>query len=164
MIVSASQDTVSERVDELSRISERRTRKWARANRKTGSRPETQLRSDLHRLGFRFRKNILIQLGPTSVRPDVIFTRAKVAVFVDGCFWHSCPDHGRAPNRNATYWLPKLERNTRRDRLVDAELRAAGWAVVRLWEHVAPTSAAATVVVAVASAGTGALKPRLSPG
>ncbi len=69
------------------------------------------------------------------VRPDVVFLRNKVAVFVNGCFWHSCPVHGTYPARNADYWLPKLEENARRDARQDAALTAAGWSAVRIWEH-----------------------------
>ena len=64
-----------------------------------------------------------------------MFTRGKLAVFVDGCFWHSCPEHGSTPNRNREYWLPKLGANVDRDRRVDAALRESGWSVERLWEH-----------------------------
>jgi DNA mismatch endonuclease (patch repair protein) len=64
-----------------------------------------------------------------------VFTKLKVAVFVDGCFWHSCPEHGSMPNRNLEYWLPKLAANVDRDRKVDAALRGSGWSVERLWEH-----------------------------
>jgi DNA mismatch endonuclease (patch repair protein) len=87
----------------------------------------------LDRRGHRFRKNVLIPLAEMSVRPDVVFTRVKVAFFVDGCFWHACPEHGDLPRSNNGYWMPKLERNVRRDRLVDERLRVAGWIVVRLW-------------------------------
>jgi DNA mismatch endonuclease, patch repair protein len=69
------------------------------------------------------------------VRPDVVFTRAKVAVFVDGCFWHSCPLHGTSPRSNRDYWGPKLARNAERDRANTVALRRDGWRVVRIWEH-----------------------------
>lgn len=68
-------------------------------------------------------------------RPDFIFPRQRVAVFVDGCFWHGCPKHGRKPGSNQAYWLPKLKRNKERDRMVSKQLRAAGWQVLRFWEH-----------------------------
>ncbi|MCB0867348.1 MAG: DNA mismatch endonuclease Vsr [Solirubrobacterales bacterium] len=79
------------------------------------------------------------------VKPDVVFTRQKVAVFVDGCFWHGCPEHGTTPKANSDYWKPKLERNMARDREVDFGLTAAGWTVVRVWEHDDPTTVAAKV-------------------
>lgn len=78
------------------------------------------------------------------MRPDVVFTRSRVAVFVDGCFWHACPEHGRVPTNNDWYWAPKLLRNVERDRQADAALGDAGWIVVRVWEHVpVPTAVAA---------------------
>lgn len=68
-------------------------------------------------------------------RPDFVFRAAKLAVFVDGCFWHGCRKHGRNPSSNREYWLPKLERNQRRDREVTRALKRRGWTVLRLWEH-----------------------------
>jgi DNA mismatch endonuclease (patch repair protein) len=84
-------------------------------------------------------------------RPDLVFTRRKLVVFVDGCFWHGCPVHGRAPKSNQAYWVPKLERNARRDRLIDELLAASGWEVLRVWEHTPPEDAAAMIEEAVRS-------------
>jgi DNA mismatch endonuclease (patch repair protein) len=70
-----------------------------------------------------------------SVRVDIAFPRKKIAIFIDGCFWHSCPEHGNSPNRNIDYWEPKLRRNVERDRQVDSSLSADGWTVLRYWEH-----------------------------
>ena len=106
-----------------------------RGNRKTGTRPEVLLRSELHRRGLRFRKNVRLLTGSTSVRPDISFSRLCVAVFVDGCFWHRCPQHGTSPNSNPDYWRHKLEGNVDRDAAVNAALAEAGWRVVRVWEH-----------------------------
>ena len=106
-----------------------------RSNRRADTKPEVALRSELHRRGLRFRKNQRVRLHERVVRPDVVFTRARVAVFVDGCFWHCCPEHGNQPGRNTDYWIPKLERNVARDRAVDRALGSAGWTVVRAWEH-----------------------------
>jgi DNA mismatch endonuclease (patch repair protein) len=72
-----------------------------------------------------------------------------VAVFVDGCFWHACPDHGHQPRSNTDYWIPKLRGNAERDHLVDERLRTAGWIVVRLWEHVSPEEGLALVKAAL---------------
>lgn len=110
--------------------------KVGRANRRIGTKPEVRLRSALHRRGHRFRKDHVLRAGTVRVRPDVIFTRWRVAVFVDGCFWHGCPEHQHLPNRNVDYWVPKLAANVERDRRVDAALGDAGWVVVRIWEHV----------------------------
>jgi DNA mismatch endonuclease (patch repair protein) len=116
-----------------------------RANRKTGNRPEARLRSELHRRGLRFRKNAPIRGDGWTVRPDVVFPRLKIAVFLDGCFWHACPQHGTSPRVNQRYWLPKLEHNAERDSLNNKRLREAGWHVVRIWEHVATADAADSV-------------------
>ena len=129
-----------------------RTSAWARANRRTDTKPELALRSALHARGLRFRKDYRLDLGAVRPRPDIVFTRARVAVFVDGCFWHSCPQHGGLPGSNTAYWGPKLARNVERDRLYDEALRVAGWTVVRVWEHV-PVGAAASLVEEAVSAG-----------
>ncbi|WP_197700699.1 very short patch repair endonuclease [Rhodococcus rhodochrous] len=106
-----------------------------RANRRVDSKPEIRLRKALHSQGLRFRKDYRMDINGLRVRPDIVFTRRKVAVFVDGCFWHVCPIHGRQPTRNEWYWTPKLRRNMERDRAADEALTDAGWTVVRIWEH-----------------------------
>lgn len=115
------------------------------AIRRTDTKPEIRLRSALHRSGFRFRKDLQIRTSARRARPDIVFTARKLAIFVDGCFWHCCPEHGRQPSVNTGYWSPKLQRNVERDRLTDAALRADGWRVVRLWEHES-TEHAVTVI------------------
>jgi DNA mismatch endonuclease (patch repair protein) len=125
-----------------------------RANRRTDTKPELALRHALHRLGYRYRKDYRLDLDSgRRVRPDIAFTARKVAVFVDGCFWHACPDHGSKPKANEWYWSPKLVKNVERDRTNDASLMLAGWTVVRLWEHVPIDEAVTTVVTALAAAG-----------
>ena len=109
--------------------------KVGRGNRRTDTKPEVRLRSELHRRGLRFRKDFTVRAGPIRVRPDVVFTRAGVAVFVDGCFWHGCPDHQVIPKSNRDYWVPKLERNIERDGQVGEALSDDGWTVIRVWEH-----------------------------
>jgi DNA mismatch endonuclease (patch repair protein) len=126
--------------------------KIALANRRKDTRPEVALRSALHRMGLRFRKAHTVRAGDVLVRPDVVFTRHRVAVFVDGCFWHCCPEHGRIPKSNLDYWIPKLQANVTRDRRVTAALRRDGWHVVRVWEHEPPSSAAAVIAGVVARA------------
>src|ERR1700678_2764360 len=117
-----------------------------RANRRTDTKPELAL----HARGLRYRKDFRLDLADgRRVRPDVVFTRRKVAVFVDGCFWHACPDHGSKPKSNEWYWSPKLARNVERDRAADDALAQAGWTVIRLWEHVPLADAVALVVAAV---------------
>jgi DNA mismatch endonuclease, patch repair protein len=121
-----------------------------RANRRTDTKPELALRRALHQLGYRYRKDYRLDLdGGRRVRPDIAFTARKVAIFVDGCFWHACPEHGSKPLANEWYWGPKLLRNVERDRANDAALVLAGWSVVRLWEHVPLDEAIATVVTAL---------------
>ena len=121
-----------------------------RAIKRTGTKPELALRSALHRQGYRFRKDYRLDLASGArVRPDIAFTARRVAVFVDGCFWHVCPEHGRDPTVNEWYWAPKLRRNMERDRAADAALAAAGWQVVRVWEHESLDAAIAAVVAAL---------------
>jgi DNA mismatch endonuclease, patch repair protein len=123
-----------------------------RANRRTDTKPELALRHALHRLGYRYRKDHRLDLaGGRRVRPDIAFTARKVAVFVDGCFWHACPEHGSKPRANEWYWGPKLIKNVERDRINDAALILAGWTVIRLWEHVPLDEAISTVVTALAT-------------
>jgi DNA mismatch endonuclease (patch repair protein) len=125
-----------------------------RANRRADTKPEVALRSALHGLGYRFRKDHRLDLdGGVRVRPDIVFTKRKIAVFVDGCFWHVCPEHGREPTTNEWYWTPKLRRNVERDQAADAALSAAGWSVVRLWEHVPLQTAVETVLAALEHGG-----------
>jgi DNA mismatch endonuclease (patch repair protein) len=132
-------------------------RQTMRANRRVDTSPERDLRSELHRLGLRFRKDLRLKMGRAAVRPDVVFPRAKVAVFVDGCFWHQCPEHGQVPKANRDYWAPKLARNVERDRANDLALRAGGWTVLRFFEHVSPAEAASAVRDAVRSAAIPAI-------
>jgi DNA mismatch endonuclease (patch repair protein) len=92
---------------------------------------ERALRSALHARGLRFRLHRRIE----TISIDIVFPGAQVAVFVDGCFWHGCPEHATFPKTNQSYWLPKLAENKERDCRQSARLRAAGWTVFRVWEH-----------------------------
>ncbi|MDQ3821642.1 MAG: very short patch repair endonuclease [Actinomycetota bacterium] len=122
-------------------------------NQKVDSKPELLLRSALHARGLRFRKNPVLRLAERSVRPDVVFSRHKLAIFVDGCFWHRCPEHGTNPRFNSSYWRSKLDRNVERDRFVDEALRAEGWRVFRVWEHESPHVVADRVAEHVKTSG-----------
>ena len=135
-----------------------------RSNRRTDTKPELALRAALHALGYRYRKDFRLDLPARRVRPDIAFTRRKVAVFVDGCFWHACPDHGGKPKNNEWYWSPKLTRNVERDRAADEALAQAGWTVVRLWEHVPLEDAVSAVVAVVGTPATGPKPPAPEPG
>lgn len=96
--------------------------------------PEVLLRRELHRRGLRYRVDVPLP-GMPRRRADVLFTRAKVAVFVDGCFWHGCPEHKTAPTNNRAWWAAKLARNIERDRETGVHLSSLGWTAFRVWEH-----------------------------
>jgi len=100
---------------------------------------------------LRFRKDLRLGLGERFVRPDIVFTRWKVAVFVDGCFWHSCPEHLARPKSNTDYWTAKLARNVARDRSNDELLRSSGWRSLRIWEHEPPADAADRIQAALST-------------
>ena len=114
-----------------------------RANRGRDTGPEVMLRSALHSRGLRFRKSIRMDLGERRrVRPDIVFPSLRVAVFVDGCFWHGCREHRSLPISNASFWREKIEGTARRDTQQVNWLQEAGWAVIRVWEHDVPDPAA----------------------
>ena len=107
-----------------------------RANRRRDTEPELRIRRLLHAEGMRFRVDLPIRLdGSRPVRPDLVFTRARLAVFVDGCFWHGCSEHKGPSKTNAHYWTPKIASNAARDRRHTRALADAGWTVLRFWEH-----------------------------
>ena len=116
--------------------------------------PELALRRLLHAAGYRYRVNYPVP-GLPRRSIDIAFPRAKVAVFIDGCFWHGCPDHGQVPTANNAWWIAKLERNRERDVATTAHLDHLGWAVLRIWEHTSPQDAfvAASGLVRVEAAG-----------
>lgn len=117
-----------------------------KGNRRRDTRPERRLRAILHARGLRYRCDYPIEVLDQRVRADIAFPSRKVAVFVDGCFWHSCGIHANAPVANSAYWEPKLARNRQRDTNVNQRLTAGGWTVVRIWEHVDATEAANEVL------------------
>lgn len=104
------------------------------AQRRRDTAPEMAVRRELHRRGRRFYVD-RAPLAGLRRRADLVFPRRKVAVYVDGCFWHCCPWHATHPKRNADWWAAKLAANVARDRDTDARLSAAGWVTVRVWEH-----------------------------
>jgi DNA mismatch endonuclease (patch repair protein) len=109
------------------------SRRMAR-QRTRDTKPELLLRSELHQMGLRYRVDAPLP-GMPRRRADILFTRAKVAVFVDGCFWHGCPQHKTAPANNGAWWAVKLARNIERDRETADHLTSLGWTVLRIWEH-----------------------------
>jgi DNA mismatch endonuclease (patch repair protein) len=105
------------------------------AQRREGTGPEVALRHELHALGLRYRLHVA-PVPSLRRKVDVVFSRARLAVFVDGCFWHGCPEHGRRHHGvNGWYWPDKIARNRTRDLDTTARLEAEGWRVVRVWEH-----------------------------
>jgi DNA mismatch endonuclease (patch repair protein) len=119
-----------------------------RATGRRDTAPEVALRSELHRLGLRYRVDKSPVRGVRR-RADVVFGSARVAVFVDGCFWHGCPVHGTWPKRNADFWRDKIETNRRRDADTDHRLGEEGWVSIRVWEHEDPVEAAESIAAAV---------------
>jgi DNA mismatch endonuclease (patch repair protein) len=121
------------------------------ANRSKDTAPERRVRSVLHARGLRYRVHFR-PLPEVRRTADLVFTRLKVAIFIDGCFWHGCPDHFVMPHAHSDYWASKIGRNQRRDQEIDAALRAAGWLVLRFWEHEDPGGVASQIERAVKSA------------
>ncbi|MFL5834765.1 MAG: very short patch repair endonuclease [Solirubrobacterales bacterium] len=122
------------------------------ANRRRDTKPELAVRSELHRRGLRFRVDRPIRVGAgRPIRPDVVFVGGKLALFVDGCFWHGCPDHGTLPQEtNRSYWVEKIEQNKARDERNKTLLESAGWMVIRAWAHEEPAAVADEVEKALA--------------
>ncbi|MFF5442770.1 very short patch repair endonuclease [Streptomyces achromogenes] len=114
---------------------------------KQGSRdtaPEVAVRKLLHAMGLRYRVNFPVPGMPRRTI-DIAFSRAKIAVFLDGCFWHGCPQHATHPKSNSEWWRSKLSKNMVRDQETTEHLKSQGWIVLRFWEHELPDEIAATV-------------------
>ncbi len=109
---------------------------------------ETRIRKRLFAQGLRYRVDYPVLSKPRR-KADIVFARAKVAVFVDGCFWHGCLEHGSWPKANAEFWRNKIETNRERDRDTDQSLTNIGWYVVRIWEHEDPEIAVKRIIEAV---------------
>jgi len=141
MVAMSDRDATRE---EGSWASSEAARAVMQGNKRRDTRPEIALRRGLHARGYRYRVDYPPVPGLRR-RADVVFTRRRVAVFVDGCYWHGCPEHYAAPVTNAAYWSGKVARNRARDADTDARLREAGWRPVRVWEH-EPVEAAIAAV------------------
>jgi len=113
-----------------------------KANRRADTQPEIAVRSLLHRRGLRFRKDVSLRVAEVRTTADIVFAKHRLAIFIDGCFWHQCPEHSHVPRANPGYWERKLARNVARDQRVTERLSDAGWDVLRIWEHVPPEEAA----------------------
>ncbi len=123
-------------------------RRRMQTTRQRDTAAELAIRRALHTHGLRYRVDREILPGMRR-RADIVFVTAKVAVFVDGCFWHFCPRHRTYPRANAAWWAEKLAANRRRDVSTNRRLRSADWHVIRVWEHEKPEAAAARIIVAV---------------
>jgi DNA mismatch endonuclease (patch repair protein) len=108
------------------------------------TKPEVALRQALHKRGLRYRVQLKVP-GNRRRTIDIAFTRARLAVYVDGCFWHGCPQHHVLPRANSDWWQWKVDLNRARDASTNADLREAGWQVLRIWEHTDPEEAADSV-------------------
>jgi DNA mismatch endonuclease, patch repair protein len=106
---------------------------------------ELAIRAELHKRGVRFRVNAK-PLSFSRRTADILFIGKRVAVFVDGCFWHQCPRHGTVPKANKAWWKSKFDANRRRDRDTNKALKSSGWQVVRVWEHQNPVRAANRII------------------
>src|SRR5947209_4148267 len=115
-----------------------------KGNKSRDTSPEIALRRLLHSRGLRFRKHCR-PIADVRCLADVVFPRQRVAVFVDGCFWHGCPDHFKMPRTNRAYWEAKISRNQKRDLRNRAILNEAGWLVLAFWEHEPPQTVALKV-------------------
>ncbi len=128
------------------------SRRMAKVRQKeTGA--EVALRQEMYRIGLRYRVDYEVLRKPRRVA-DVAFPGRKIAVFVDGCFWHGCPEHATWPKQNAEFWREKIEANRRRDADTNERLRSLGWTVLRFWSHESPNEAARTVAHMVAKVDT----------
>lgn len=115
-----------------------------RANRGRDTRPELAVRRILHAHGLRYRINMALDFDARR-RADITFTRAKLIVFIDGCFWHGCPTHYTAPVTQAGFWAEKRAKNMARDQETTSRLEDEGWSVLRFWEHESPAAVAAAI-------------------
>ena len=119
------------------------------ANRRRDTSIELAVRRLLHASGARYRVDFAPDPSNRRRRADIVFTRARVAVFMDGCFWHGCPEHFVLPKSNAGYWGPKIARNAERDRETTAALETLDWTVLRFWEHEDPQEVTVRILTAV---------------
>ncbi|WP_144721085.1 very short patch repair endonuclease [Agrococcus jejuensis] len=147
----------------MSWASSENSRRIMRANRRRDTSPEIAVRRLLHARGLRFRVDL--QVEPTvRSRPDIFFTKQRVAIYIDGCFWHRCPTHGTEPKANSDYWKPKLDRNVERDRKSTEALEDLGWVVLRFWEHERPAAVADAISSVITRASGQAGRARSRPG
>lgn len=112
--------------------------------RQSGTKAELLIRKELFRLGYRYRVNVTIKIE-RRVTPDIVVKKLKLAVYIDGCFWHGCPEHGTRPKENAEFWSKKIRDNQERDQMSTKLLVSKGWSVLRFWEHEDAATVAAEI-------------------
>jgi DNA mismatch endonuclease (patch repair protein) len=126
-----------------------------RGNKRRDTLPEMQIRRLVHSAGLRYRVDHPPLQSQRRLRADLVFTRLKIAVFIDGCFWHGCPRHYKPSRTNTEYWTNKIENNRARDARTDEQLKISGWSVLRFWAHVPPDVAAQEIVALVRARQSG---------
>jgi len=126
------------------------SRRMAKVRQK-GTDAEVAVRRELYRSGLRYQVDFEVLKKPRRVA-DIVFPALRIAIFIDGCFWHGCPNHATWPKQNAEFWRQKIEANRLRDTDTNARLRSIGWMALRFWEHESPIEAAETVARSVAIA------------
>lgn len=117
--------------------------------RQKGTNAEIALRREMFRIGLRYRVDYEVLKKPRRIA-DIVFPGRRIAIFVDGCFWHGCPEHATWPKQNAEFWRQKIEANRQRDADTNERLQSLGWTVLRFWSHQSPTEAARAVAHMVA--------------
>jgi DNA mismatch endonuclease (patch repair protein) len=142
-------------VSRLTSSSPQASRRMAKVRQK-GTDVELSLRREMYRLGLRYRIDYQVLEKPRRVA-DIAFPGRRIAIFVDGCFWHGCPRHATWPKQNAKFWREKIETNQRRDADTNERLRAVGWTVLRFWSHESAADTALIVAHLVAQVDTGPL-------
>ncbi|WP_166828385.1 very short patch repair endonuclease [Brevibacterium limosum] len=131
----------------MSWASSEHARRTMKANRRRDTKPELLIRTALHQKGLRFR----VDFPPVKSirrRADIVLTRARIVIFVDGCFWHRCPEHFTLPKTNSKFWKLKIQQNWDRDRDTDWNFERADWLVLRFWEHEDSEKVVATIIEA----------------
>jgi len=121
-----------------------------RAAKSRDTEAEMKVRRLLHKMGYRYRVDYVVSKKPRR-KADIAFTRAKVAVFIDGCFWHGCPKHGTSAKENAKFWRDKIRTNKARDLDTNKRLKKDGWLVIRAWEHEDPEKVSSKIAAKVNS-------------
>ncbi len=154
-LVEGDHSMAHDRVMPESWASSATARAVMRGNKRRDTLPEIRIRRLVHSAGLRYRVDYPPLPTDRRLRADLVFTRLRIAVFIDGCFWHGCPEHYKPSHTNSEYWSQKIENNRARDARTDERLRSAGWSVVRFWAHASPDVAAQKILDLVRARQTG---------